>query len=59
MRIYSVKTKKQCIPVSHGIDTEGRAYLAVWDEDMSYPQDLYAIEMITGTISLLGNNWVS
>lgn len=40
MRIYSFKTKKQCIPVSHGIDTEGRAYLAVWDEDMSYPQDL-------------------
>ena len=59
MRIYSFKTKKQCIPIAYGTDTEGRAYLAVWDEDMSYPQYPYAIETITSAISLLGNNWVS
>lgn len=59
MHIYSFKTKKQCTPIIYGTDTEGRAYLAVWDEDLSYPQCPYAIETITSTISLLGNNWVS
>lgn len=59
MHIYSFKTQKQRIPIAYGTDTESRAYLAVWDEDMSYAQYPYAIETITSTISLLGNNWVS
>lgn len=60
MHIYSFKTKHQCIPIAYRIDIEGRAYLAVWDEDVSYSQCLCSIEMLISTItSLLENNWVS
>lgn len=60
MHIYSFKTKQQCIPIAYRIDIEGRAFLVVWDKNVSYPQCLYAIEMLISTIvSLLGNNWVS
>lgn len=50
----------QLIQITFRIDTEGRAHLAVWDEDESYPSSLYARETIISTIvSLPGNNWES